>query len=153
MWVPSPRWAPAHCRQMKTPVLMEAQLARAAPPPPTQSAQYRFSGRSSSCFSSASCFLFISIVTPLVSPAFLESTCLFNWAGVHVRQPQSWCRENAINEHVSCWKAQTDSDWLRLDRHYWGKMSSHQRENLNLNSNLQISFVSLACSIATSIVS
>ena len=36
--------------QMKAPVLMDAQVAREAAPPPLQSAQERFSGRSSSGF-------------------------------------------------------------------------------------------------------
>ena len=70
--VPRPRCTPAHRIQMNTPLLMEAQDARAAAPPPTQSAQYLFSGKSSNRFSSTSCVLFISIVTPLVSPAFLQ---------------------------------------------------------------------------------
>ena len=60
---------PAQRMQMKTPVLMDAQVARLAAPPPVQSAQERFSGRSSSRRSAASCFLFSSIVTPFISPA------------------------------------------------------------------------------------
>lgn len=70
---PRPRWMPAQRMQMKTPVLMEAQLARAAPPPPMQSAHCLLCGRSKSFFRAASCCLFSSMVTPFISPAFLQN--------------------------------------------------------------------------------
>lgn len=64
---------PAQRMQMKTPVLMEAQLARAAPPPPMHSAHCLLCGRSKSFFRAASCCLFSSMVTPFISPAFLQN--------------------------------------------------------------------------------
>lgn len=63
---------PAQRMQMKAPVLMEAQVARPAAPPPVQSAQARLPGRCSSVRSAASCALFSSIVTPFISPAPLQ---------------------------------------------------------------------------------
>ena len=61
---------PAQRMQMKAPQLIEAHvgLAPAAPP---QSAQVLFWGRASSFLRAARCFLFSSMVTPLVSPARL----------------------------------------------------------------------------------
>lgn len=73
MCTPRPRWIPAQRMQMKTPVLMDAQLARPAAPPPEQSAQARLPGSASSARSAAACALFSSIVTPFISPAPLHA--------------------------------------------------------------------------------
>ena len=60
--------------QMKAPVLMDAQVAREAAPPPEQSAQWRFPDSSCSFFSAASCFLLSSMLMPFISPAPLRGT-------------------------------------------------------------------------------
>lgn len=60
---------PAHCMQMKTPVLMEAHVGRLLLAP-EQSAHSRFSGRAKMALSAARFFLLSSKVTPFISPAF-----------------------------------------------------------------------------------
>lgn len=72
-------------------MLMEAHEALPAAPPPMQSAQKRLPGASSSCFKAASCFSFISIVTPFVSPAFLPIQNL-TFEVFHVWEPGSGSR-------------------------------------------------------------
>ena len=74
MCTPKPLWTPAHLKQMNVPLLIDAQLARDAAPPPWQSAQYLLCGKLSNCFKSSIFFLLTSIDTPFVSPAFLYNT-------------------------------------------------------------------------------
>jgi len=69
MCTPRPRWIPAHCMQINTPVLMDAQVGRLLLAP-LQSAHSLFSGRARIPFRRARLRLFSSNVTPFISPAF-----------------------------------------------------------------------------------
>lgn len=75
---------PAQRMHRNAPVLMDAQVGRAPAPPPVQSAHARLAGSASSRCSAASCRLFSSIVTPLVSPAALCEGLLLVTKGVNL---------------------------------------------------------------------
>lgn len=73
---------PAQRMHRKAPVLMDAQVGRAAAPPPVQSAHARLAGSASSFCSAATCRLFSSMVTPFVSPAALpHARCRSQYQG------------------------------------------------------------------------